>query len=78
MVRTVDKANGFIFGDGAERNIQAMLSCAMGAEFEYEKIKDIREKYMDTETDMNEESDQVNEQPDQVKEEHIDDGQLGT
>ncbi|XP_041366929.1 GPN-loop GTPase 2-like [Gigantopelta aegis] len=53
VTRVIDKANGFIFGDSEERNIQAMLSCAMGAEFEYEKIKDIREKYMDTDTDMN-------------------------
>jgi hypothetical protein len=28
------------------------LSCAVGAEFEYDKIKDIREKYMDTDSDI--------------------------
>ncbi|XP_076101487.1 GPN-loop GTPase 2-like isoform X1 [Mytilus galloprovincialis] len=50
MLKQVDKANGYVFGDTEEHNIQTLLSCAVGAEFEYEKIKDIREKYMDTET----------------------------
>lgn len=35
-----------MFGDTEERNLQSMLSCAIGAEFEYEKIKDIQEKYV--------------------------------
>ena len=41
-----------MFGDLEERNIQTLLSCAVGAEFEYDKIKDIREKYMDTDSDI--------------------------
>lgn len=52
MLQQVDKANGYVFGDLEERNIQTLLSCAVGAEFEYDKIKDIREKYMDTDTDI--------------------------
>jgi hypothetical protein len=50
MLQQVDKANGYVFGDLEERNIQTLLSCAVGAEFEYDKIKDIREKYMDTDS----------------------------
>lgn len=46
VLQTVDKANGYMFGDTEERNLQSMLSCAIGAEFEYEKIKDIQEKYV--------------------------------
>ena len=49
-MRSVDKANGYIFGDSEERNLQNLMSCAVGAEFEYEKIANIREKYMDTDT----------------------------
>lgn len=52
MLQQVDKANGYVFGDLEERNIQTLLSCAVGAEFEYDKIKDIREKYMDTDSDI--------------------------
>lgn len=49
VMQVVDKANGYVFGDLEERNLQNLLSCAAGAEFEYEKIQNIREKYMDTE-----------------------------
>lgn len=51
VVQTVDKSIGYMFGDGEERNIQAMLSCAVGAEFEYEKIQHIQEKYMDVDSE---------------------------
>ncbi|XP_033750685.1 GPN-loop GTPase 2-like [Pecten maximus] len=47
VMKVVDKANGYLFGDLEERNLQSLMSCAIGAEFEYEKIKDVREKYMD-------------------------------
>lgn len=46
VTQTVDKANGYVFGDLEERNLQNLMSCAVGAEFEYEKIASIREKYM--------------------------------
>ena len=49
IVRTVDKATGYIFGDTEERNLQSLMSYAVAAEFEYEKIASIREKYMDLE-----------------------------
>ncbi|XP_052100414.1 GPN-loop GTPase 2-like isoform X2 [Mytilus californianus] len=60
MLKQVDKANGYVFGDTEERNIQTLLSCAVGAEFEYEKIKDIREKYMDTEIECDSNEQDIN------------------
>ncbi|CAI9719593.1 Hypothetical predicted protein [Octopus vulgaris] len=53
VLQTVDKAVGYMFGDTEERNIQSLLSCAIGAEFEYEKIKDIQERYVDNNADDN-------------------------
>lgn len=52
VMNTVDKANGYMFGNLEERNIQSMLSCAVGAEFEYEKIKLVQEKYIDNRTSV--------------------------
>lgn len=49
VMQVVDKANGYVFGDLEDRNMQNLLSCAVGAEFEYEKIQNVQEKYMDTE-----------------------------
>ncbi|KAK7116210.1 GPN-loop GTPase 2-like [Littorina saxatilis] len=52
-----DKANGYIFGKEEERTMESLMSCAMGAEFEYSKIQDIREKYteVDAQIEMNDE-----------------------
>ena len=53
VMQTVDKANGYVFGDLEERNLQSLMSCAMGAEFEYEKIAGVSEKYMsDTDPEL--------------------------
>lgn len=46
VMKQSDKANGYVFGDEEERNIQSLLSCAVGAEFEYEKIQSIQEKVL--------------------------------
>lgn len=35
VLRTVDKANGYCFGDFEERNLQAMMSAAVGADFQF-------------------------------------------
>ena len=48
VTRAVDKANGYLFGDLEERNLQSLMSCAVAAEFEYEKIASVQEKYMTT------------------------------
>lgn len=34
VLRAVDKANGYCFGDVEERNLQAMMSAAVGADFQ--------------------------------------------
>ncbi|GAB1600235.1 GPN-loop GTPase 2-like [Argonauta hians] len=60
VLQAVDKAVGYMFGDTEERNIQSLLSCAIGAEFEYEKIKDIQERYVsacDNDDDIDDETD---------------------
>lgn len=50
--KAADKASGYVFGEGEDRTLEGLMSCAVGAEFEYEKIKNVREKYMDTESSM--------------------------
>ncbi|KAL4226215.1 GPN-loop GTPase 2 [Mactra antiquata] len=52
VMQTIDKANGYVFGDLEERNIQSMLSCAAGAQFESEKIQTVSEKYVDSDTKL--------------------------
>ena len=46
-----DKANGYVFGGEQERSMESLMSCAVGAEFEYQKIQDIREKYTDVDSE---------------------------
>jgi len=50
LLETVDKCNGCVFGSEEENHtLQSLMSCAVGAEFEYDKIKDIHEKiHMET------------------------------
>lgn len=51
LLQSVDKCNGYVFGTLEEdRSLQSLMSCAVGAEFEYDKIKDIREKFMETDS----------------------------
>lgn len=35
VLRAVDKANGYCFGNVEERNLQAMMSAAVGADFQF-------------------------------------------
>lgn len=42
--KQADKANGYIFGSSEERNIQAMLACAVGVEYEDESMRLFCEK----------------------------------
>jgi len=46
VLKEVDKANGYCFGTKEERNIQRMLSSAVGAEFDFFKSATVHEKYM--------------------------------
>ena len=51
VMQNVDKANGYVFGESYERTLHALMSCASGAEFEYDKIANIQEKHMDSSGD---------------------------
>nr|CAD7434564.1 unnamed protein product [Timema monikensis] len=41
----VDKANGYIYGSGEERSVQALLACAVGAEYESERVGSMKDTY---------------------------------
>lgn len=46
----VDKANGYVFGTGEERNLKNLMGSALGgADFEWAKTGDIRTQYMEDE-----------------------------
>ncbi|KAI7806147.1 GPN-loop GTPase 2 isoform X2 [Triplophysa rosa] len=47
VLRTVDKANGYCFGDLEERNLQAMMSAAVGADFKFSTALGVQERYVD-------------------------------
>jgi len=60
ILRQADKASGYVFGDLEERNLQRLMSSAVGGDFEYSKLGHVREKYTKTDHEMtDEESDQV-------------------
>jgi len=61
ILRQADKASGYVFGDLEERNLQRMMSSAVGADFEYAKLGLVREKYtkIETQGQRNKESDEV-------------------
>lgn len=42
----IDKASGWVYGQGEERSVQQMLACAVGAETEQERIGDLRDSLM--------------------------------
>nr|XP_039249999.1 GPN-loop GTPase 2-like [Styela clava]XP_039250000.1 GPN-loop GTPase 2-like [Styela clava] len=48
VIRQADKANGYCFGTVEERNIQKLLSTAVGAEFEFFKSASTHEKYLNS------------------------------
>uniref|UniRef100_A0A1A7WJL9 GPN-loop GTPase 2 n=1 Tax=Iconisemion striatum TaxID=60296 RepID=A0A1A7WJL9_9TELE len=48
VLRVVDKANGYCFGDVEERNLQAMMSAAVGADFQFSSTLGVQEKYVET------------------------------
>ncbi|KDR16578.1 GPN-loop GTPase 2 [Zootermopsis nevadensis] len=45
LKNAIDKANGYIFGSREERNVQALLSSAVGAEYEQERSGFVRDTY---------------------------------
>ncbi|XP_012694176.1 GPN-loop GTPase 2 [Clupea harengus] len=48
VLRTVDKANGYCFGDLEERNLQAMMSTAVGADFQFDAAVGVQDRYVDS------------------------------
>lgn len=56
VMKAVDKANGYIYGSGEERNIQWLLSCAVGAEWEHDRIGAARDDFIGNSKESDEES----------------------
>ena len=54
----VDKANGYVYGNAEERNIQRLLSCAVGAEFEHDRVGVFKDLY-DNQESTDEEEEQM-------------------
>lgn len=46
VLKQVDKANGYCFGSVEERNVQKLLSAAVGADFQFFRSAIVHEKYM--------------------------------
>jgi len=59
ILRQADKASGYVFGDLEERNLQRMMSSAVGADFEYAKLGLVRENYTKTESRSGGDTDEV-------------------
>jgi len=52
VIKSIDKSNGYVFGHKEEsQTLQSLMSCAVGAEFECEKISNIQEKYVNEQSD---------------------------
>ncbi|XP_071820033.1 GPN-loop GTPase 2-like [Apostichopus japonicus] len=51
LMKVVDKANGYVFGDLEERSVNKLMSVAVGADFEYFRSAAVQEKYMDEDKD---------------------------
>ncbi|XP_051892379.1 GPN-loop GTPase 2 [Pristis pectinata] len=45
VMKAVDKANGYCFGNSEQRTLEAMMSAAVGADFYFTKSMDAQEKY---------------------------------
>ncbi|XP_059810654.1 GPN-loop GTPase 2 [Hypanus sabinus] len=61
VMKAVDKANGYCFGNSEQRTLEAMMSAAVGADFYFNKSMDAQEKYTrSVEEDMEEEMRQFN------------------
>lgn len=45
VIKAVDKANGYCFGNSEQRTMEAMMSAAVGADFHFSKSMEAQEKY---------------------------------
>ncbi|KAK1156879.1 GPN-loop GTPase 2-like [Acipenser oxyrinchus oxyrinchus] len=50
VMKVVDKANGYCFGDLEERSMEAMMSAAVGAEFHFASTLAVQDKYLESNT----------------------------
>jgi len=46
LIRRVDQANGYVYGSAEERDVAALLSTAVAAEFQYEAIGAVQERHV--------------------------------
>ncbi|KAL7980462.1 hypothetical protein Chor_001616 [Crotalus horridus] len=46
VMQAVDKANGYCFGDSEHRNLNVLMSAAMGADFHFTSTLAVQEKYV--------------------------------
>lgn len=49
VIKAVDKANGYCFGDGEQRTLEVMMSAAVGADFQFTSTLGIQDKYVEPE-----------------------------
>uniref|UniRef100_A0A2P2I0L5 GPN-loop GTPase 2 n=2 Tax=Hirondellea gigas TaxID=1518452 RepID=A0A2P2I0L5_9CRUS len=59
VMKAVDKANGYVYGTNEERNIQRLLSCAVGAQFDDDRIGAVKDMYQDGDGDTDEEEERL-------------------
>ncbi|KAK6474522.1 GPN-loop GTPase 2-like [Huso huso] len=50
VMKVVDKANGYCFGDLEERSMEAMMSAAVGADFHFASTLAVQDKYLKSNT----------------------------
>lgn len=48
VLQAVDKANGYCYGDSEKRNLEVMMSAAVGADFQFTSALAVQEKYITT------------------------------
>lgn len=46
LKNAVDKANGYIYGTGEEKSVQALLACAVGGEYEIDRTGKDQDVFM--------------------------------
>ncbi|XP_039596175.1 GPN-loop GTPase 2 [Polypterus senegalus] len=47
VMKTIDKANGYCFGDMEQRSLEALMSAAVGADFHFSSTLAVQEKYLE-------------------------------
>ncbi|XP_066963098.1 GPN-loop GTPase 2 isoform X1 [Macrobrachium rosenbergii] len=55
VIKAIDRANGYVYGSGEEGNIQRLLSCAVGAQWEHDRIGVARDEFMGSDEELSSE-----------------------